>query len=88
MGVGLSPEATQVAFRIGDSVTNLITPLMTYFALIAVTLQKYDKKAGMGTLISTMVPYSVVFTIGWTILLIVWYLLGLPIGPGAPIFLG
>ncbi|WP_294344671.1 AbgT family transporter [uncultured Clostridium sp.] len=88
MGIGLSPEATQVAFRIGDSVTNIITPLMTYFALIAVTLQKYDKKAGMGTLISTMVPYSVVFTIGWIILLVVWYLLGLPIGPGAPIFLG
>lgn len=81
--LGLSPELTQVAFRIGDSSTNIITPLMSYFAMIVVFAQKYDKKSGLGTLISTMLPYSITFMIGWTILMVIWYLLGLPLGPGA-----
>ena len=81
--VGLSPELTQMAYRIGDSSTNIISPLMPFFALIVAFAQKYDKKAGMGTLVSTMAPYSIAFLIGWTLLLVVWYILGLPLGPGA-----
>lgn len=87
MLLGYSPEMVQGAFRVGDSVTNLITPLMSYFPLILTFLHKYDPKAGIGTLIATMLPYSVVFLITWVILLIGWIALGLPMGPGAPLFL-
>ncbi len=83
--VGLSPESTQIAYRVGDSVTNVITPLMPFFPMIIAYFQKYDKKAGIGSVISTMLPYSVAFLIGWIILLSAWYLLGLPLGPGAPV---
>ncbi|MGL5233086.1 MAG: AbgT family transporter, partial [Fusobacteriaceae bacterium] len=86
MQLGYSPELTQVAFRIGDSCTNLISPLMSYFAFIVTFCQKYDRKSGMGTLIATMLPYSLAFLICWTVVFIVWYSLGLPIGPGAPLF--
>ena len=58
---------------------------MPFFVLTVAFFQKYDKKAGIGTVISTMVPYSIAFLISWTVLLVVWYLLGLPLGPGAPI---
>lgn len=81
--VGLSPELTQMAYRIGDSSTNIISPLMPFFPLIVAFAQKYDDEAGIGTLISTMVPYSAAFLIGWTVLLAIWTLLGLPLGPGA-----
>lgn len=85
--LGLSPELTQVAYRIGDSSTNIITPLMSYFAMIVVFAQKYDEDSGLGTLISTMLPYSITFLIGWSGLMILWYFLGLPLGPGAGIFM-
>ena len=83
MLLGYSPEFTQLAYRIGDSVTNIISPMMSYFALIVAFLQKYDPKAGIGTVIATMLPYTVVFTLGWMVLLVGWLLLGLPLGPGA-----
>ena len=86
MQLGYSPELTQVAYRIADSSTNMITPLMTYFALIIAFAQKYDKKMGIGTMISVMIPYSMFFLISWTIVLIVWILIGVDLGPGAPIF--
>ena len=77
----------QVAYRIGDSTTNIITPLMSYFAMIVVFAQRYDEEAGLGTLISTMIPYSITFLIFWTILLAVWILFGWPLGPeGALLF--
>ncbi|WP_085993333.1 AbgT family transporter [Oceanobacillus senegalensis] len=85
MQLGYSPELTQMAYRIADSSTNIISPLMTYFAIIIAFAQKYDKKMGIGTLISTMVPYSIYFLVGWTIVLVIWMLLGLPLGPGAPL---
>ena len=88
MMLGYSPELTQVAYRIGDSCTNLITPMMSYFAMIVVFARKYDKKAGIGTLISMMLPYSLFFLIGWTVLLVVWMITGLPLGPGAATLLG
>jgi aminobenzoyl-glutamate transport protein len=87
MLLGYSPELVQGAFRVGDSVTNIITPLMSYFPLILTFAQKYDPKAGIGTMIATMLPYSIVFTIAWSILLIAWIATGLPMGPGAPLFL-
>ena len=86
MLLGYSPELSQVVYRIGDSVTNVISPMMSFFALIIAYFQKYDEKAGIGTIISTMLPYSILFFIGWSILLIVWILLGLPLGPGAGLY--
>jgi aminobenzoyl-glutamate transport protein len=85
MGLGYSPELTQLAYRLADSTTNIISPLMPYFAIVIAFAQKYDKKVGIGTLISTMIPYSVFFTIVWVAMLIIWMLTGLPIGPNAPI---
>jgi len=82
MFVGVSPELTQVAYRIGDSVTNLISPMMSYFALIVAFVQRYDKEAGIGTVVATMLPYSIAFLIIWIILLGVWITLGIPLGPG------
>lgn len=83
MRLGLSPELAQVVFRIGDSSTNVISPLMPFFPLAVAFTQKYDKKFGVGSLITTMAPYSLAFLIGWTLLFIIWFLLGLPLGPGA-----
>jgi aminobenzoyl-glutamate transport protein len=83
MLLGYSPEMTQAAYRVGDSVTNIISPCMSYFAFIIALLQRYDKRFGMGSLIATMLPYTVFFLIAWLLLLIAWVLLGLPLGPGA-----
>ena len=85
MIMGYSPELSQVVYRIGDSVTNVISPMMSFFALIIAFFQKYDPKVGIGTIIATMIPYSFVFLILWILLLVVWLLLGIPIGPGAEI---
>ena len=85
MLLGYSPELCQLAYRIGDSSTNIITPMMTYFAVIITFAQRYDKKAGIGTITATMIPYSVLFLVFWTLLLVVWLLAGLPIGPGVGI---
>ncbi len=85
MQLGYSPELTQMAYRIADSSTNIISPLMTYFAIIIAFAQKYDKKMGIGTLISVMFPYSIIFLIVWSIMLIVWMMLGLDLGPGSPL---
>jgi aminobenzoyl-glutamate transport protein len=87
MLLGYTPELTQTAYRIGDSVTNIISPMMSYFALIIAFMQKYEKKAGIGTVIATMLPYTLVFLASWVVLLIVWMLLGLPVGPGAQLYL-
>jgi len=83
MLLGYTPELTQVAYRVGDSVTNVISPTMSYFALILAVVQRYDPRAGLGTLIATMLPYTVAFLLGWSLLLVVWIALGLPVGPGA-----
>lgn len=85
MRLGIAPELTQVAYRIGDATTNIITPLMTYFPMMVAFAQKYDEDSGIGTIISTMLPYSITFLIGWTLLMVLWYLLGLPLGPNAPV---
>jgi aminobenzoyl-glutamate transport protein len=85
MIMGYSPELSQVVYRIGDSVTNVISPMMSFFALIIAFIQKYDPKAGIGTIIATMVPYSIAFLVVWIILLVAWLLLGIPLGPDAGI---
>ncbi len=83
-----SPELVQTAYRIGDSSTNIISPMMSYFALIVAFVETYDKKAGIGTVVATMLPYTLVFLAAWIVLLVAWLLFGWPVGPGAPLFLG
>ncbi|MDB1123200.1 AbgT family transporter [Vibrio sp. kj40-1] len=84
MLVGYAPETIQAAYRIGDSTTNIITPMMSYFGLILAVASRYMKNLGIGTLIATMLPYSLIFMVGWSLLFYVWvFLLGLPVGPGA-----
>ncbi|TVQ32759.1 MAG: AbgT family transporter [Phycisphaeraceae bacterium] len=85
MLVGISPELTQAAYRIGDSVSNIITPLNAYLVIILVFMQKYAPKSGMGTLVSMMLPYTITFTIAWCILLIIWMQLGIPLGIEGPL---
>ncbi len=80
MGVGLSPELTQAAYRVGDSSTNIITPLMPYFPLIVVFCARYVKNTGIGTVVSLMLPYSVSLLILWTAFLVVYWLIGIPLG--------
>jgi len=87
MLLGYTPEFTQAAYRIGDSTTNIISPMMSYFALIIAFMQRYQPSAGLGTLVATMLPYSAVFLAGWTLLLVAWIVLGLPLGPGAELYL-
>ncbi len=84
MLIGFAPETIQAAYRIGDSVTNVITPMMSYFGLILAVATQYKKDLGIGTLIATMLPYSMVFMVGWTLLFYLWvFVLGMPVGPGA-----
>lgn len=87
MLLGYTPEFTQAAYRIGDSITNIISPTMSYFAFIIALLQRYDKQAGMGTLIATMIPYTIFFLLGWSILFVIWIVLDIPLGPGAGLYL-
>lgn len=84
MQVGLSPELTQAAYRIGDSSSNIITPLMPYFPLVVVFCQRYVRGAGIGTVASMMLPYSVTFIVIWTLFLLGFWALGLPLGLQAP----
>ena len=87
MILGYHPGLTQAAFRIGDSVTNVITPMMSYFALIVTYAQNYDKKNGIGTIISLMIPYTVIFLLVWIVMMTIWMLLGIPLGFDGPIHL-
>jgi aminobenzoyl-glutamate transport protein len=80
MLLGYQPALIQAAYRVGDSCTNIISPMMSYFALIIAFFQRYDKQAGIGTLVATMLPYSVAFLVAWSMLLGVWMALELPLG--------
>jgi aminobenzoyl-glutamate transport protein len=86
MLLGYSPELTQAAYRIGDSFTNILTPLLQYFPLIIIFAHKYDRKFGIGTLLAAMLPYSVAFALVMIPTLVLWVVLGLPLGPGAPMY--
>lgn len=85
MRLDISPELATAAYRVGDSPMNIVTPLMPYFAFIVTVAQRYEKKAGVGSVISLMLPYMAIFIVAWTLLLILWYILGIPLGPGAPV---
>jgi len=85
MQVGISPELTQIAYRIGDSTTNVITPLNPYMVILLVFMQRYVRNAGIGSLVALMLPYAVVFAIVWTLLLTAWIATGLPLGPAGPL---
>jgi len=80
MQLGISPDLTQAAYRVGDSCTNIITPLMPYFPLVVVFAQRYCKKTGIGTIASIMMPYSVVLIVAWSSLLVIFWVLGIPLG--------
>lgn len=86
MLMGYSPELTQAAYRVGDSFTNILTPLLPYFPLVIIFAQKYQRDIGLGTLISLMVPYSIAYGILGTCTLVVWILLGFPLGPDSPLY--
>jgi aminobenzoyl-glutamate transport protein len=88
MLLGYSPELVQATYRVGDSVTNVISPLMSYFPLVVAFMKRYEPDAGIGTVVATMLPYSFVFFGVWSVLILVWFLLDLPLGPGAPLMLG
>jgi aminobenzoyl-glutamate transport protein len=81
MRLGIPPEAVLAAYRVGDSPINAITPLMAYFALILTYVQRYDKHAGVGTMVAMMIPYTLVILGVWTLFLVAWVALGIPFGP-------
>jgi aminobenzoyl-glutamate transport protein len=81
--LGVTPEQAQMAYRIGDSSTNIITPLMPYFAVVVAFAARYRKDCGMGTLAAMMLPYSLSFLLVWSLMFALWLLVGLPLGPQA-----
>ncbi|MDW0108804.1 AbgT family transporter [Sporosarcina aquimarina] len=87
MQLGYHPAFTQVAYRVADSSTNIVTPLLPYMVVVLTFMQKYDKKAGIGTLISLMLPFSICFLIAWILLILVFFYAGIPFGPGISPFL-
>jgi aminobenzoyl-glutamate transport protein len=86
MQTGLSPELTQVAYRIGDSVANVITPLNPYMVIILALVQRYVRGSGLGTIIALMLPYTFAFGLAWSGLLLCWWALGIPLGPGGGLY--
>ncbi|MCS0542659.1 AbgT family transporter, partial [Aeromonas veronii] len=81
------PAFVQVAYRIGESSTNMLTPLNPYIAIILAFMNEYDKKAGIGTLMALMIPYSIAFLAIWIVMLLVFGLFGIPIGPGIQMYM-
>jgi len=81
----VAPQTVLAAYRIGDSPMNVITPLMVYLPFIVVVAQRYKKDAGLGTIISLMIPYTVIVLVLWTLFFVVWYVTGIPMGPGYPV---
>lgn len=83
--LGVQPQTVLAAYRVADSPINVINPIMPYFPLVVVFAKRYDRNAGIGTLMAMMSPYFVALTVVWTLFFVVWYLLGIPLGPGAPV---
>lgn len=86
--LGVAPQSVLAAYRIGDSPVNSITPLMVYLPFIVTIAQRYDKKAGIGTIVALMLPYVIVILVGWLLLFVLWFMLGIPLGPGYPVSIG
>ncbi len=85
--LGIAPQTVVAAYRVGDGPANVITPLMVYLPFIILVCQRYRARAGMGTVVSMMIPYTVVVLVTWTLFFVGWYLLGVPWGPGSPVHL-
>jgi aminobenzoyl-glutamate transport protein len=83
--LNVTPQTVLAAYRVGDSPLNVITPLMAYFPLIVVFVRRYQKDAGIGTVVSLMLPYVVILSVAWTLFFVGWYLIGIPLGPGSPV---
>jgi aminobenzoyl-glutamate transport protein len=83
--LGIAPQTVLAAYRIGDSPTNVITPLMVYLPFIVTVAQRYQKDAGLGTIVALMLPYTALIAIAWIALFVVWFMFGLPLGPGYPV---
>ncbi len=83
--LGVAPQTLMAAYRIGDSPVNALTPLMVYLPFIVTIAQRYRRDAGIGTVISLMLPYAAIMAVVWTILFVVWFLVGIPLGPGYPV---
>ena len=81
----VAPQTLLAAYRIGDSPVNTLTPLMVYFPFIVTVAQRYRRDAGIGTIISLMIPYALVMSVVWIVLFVVWFLIGIPWGPGYPV---
>jgi aminobenzoyl-glutamate transport protein len=85
MRLGVAPQTVLAAYRIGDSPMNVITPLMVYLPFIVLVAQRYQPSAGIGTIISLMIPYTFVILVTWVIFFVLWYVIGIPLGPGYPV---
>lgn len=85
MRLGIAPQTVLAAYRIGDSPINVITPLMVYLPFIVIVAQRYDKSVGIGTIIALMIPYTFIILITWIIFFVIWWALGIPLGPGYPV---
>jgi len=81
----VAPQTVLAAYRVGDSPANVITPLMVYLPFIVLVAQRYRKDAGLGTIISLMIPYTIIVLVAWLLFFVAWYLLGIPMGPGYPV---
>ena len=81
----ISPEAVQATYRVGDSITNIITPLLPYLPVIIIFARRYDRNAGLGTLLASMLPYSIAFGLAWTLMLVIWVAASWPLGPGVSV---
>lgn len=85
MRLGVAPQTVLAAYRLGDSPTNVITPLMVYLPFVLTIVQRYQKDAGIGTVVALMLPYTLIIGITWLLLFIIWFVLGIPLGPGYPV---
>jgi aminobenzoyl-glutamate transport protein len=83
--LGVTPQTGLAAYRVGDSPLNVVTPLMVYLPFMVTIAQRYQKDAGIGTIIALMIPYVVILAIVWIALFVLWFILGLPLGPGYPV---
>jgi len=80
--LGVAPQTVTAAYRVGDGPTNVITPLMVYLLFIVVVAQRYRRDAGVGTVVSLMLPYTLILLVAWTLFFVLWFVLGIPLGPG------
>jgi aminobenzoyl-glutamate transport protein len=83
--LGVPPQTGIAAYRVGDSPINVVTPLMVYLPFMVTIAQRYQKNAGVGTVIALMIPYVAGIALVWTALFVIWFVLGVPLGPGYPV---